>query len=81
MMVIVGSTEDEAKRKWQDLEEFRSPEAQTAYFSSLSGLDLGVYDPQTPLEDLVDHIPGIRGASTRSSMPGPPDPTPRCTTF
>jgi alkanesulfonate monooxygenase SsuD/methylene tetrahydromethanopterin reductase-like flavin-dependent oxidoreductase (luciferase family) len=62
MMVIVGSTEDEAKRKWQDLEEFRSPEAQTAYFSSLSGLDLGVYDPQTPLEDLVDHIPGIRGA-------------------
>ncbi|WP_245835911.1 NtaA/DmoA family FMN-dependent monooxygenase [Mycobacterium rhizamassiliense] len=62
MMVIVGSTDEEAKRKWSELEEFRSPEAQTAYFSSLSGLDLGLYDPETLLEDLVDHIPGIRGA-------------------
>jgi FMN-dependent oxidoreductase (nitrilotriacetate monooxygenase family) len=32
MMVIVGSTDEEAKRKWDELEEFRSPEAQTAYF-------------------------------------------------
>lgn len=62
LMVIVGSTDEEAKRKWGELEEYRSPEAQTAYFSSLSGLDLGLYDPATPLEDLVDHIPGIRGA-------------------
>jgi long-chain alkane monooxygenase len=62
MMVIVGSTDEEAHRKWRELEEFRSPEAQTAYFSSLSGLDLGLYDPATPLEDLVNHIPGIRGA-------------------
>jgi alkanesulfonate monooxygenase SsuD/methylene tetrahydromethanopterin reductase-like flavin-dependent oxidoreductase (luciferase family) len=62
MMVIVGSTEDEAKRKWQDLEEFRSPEAQTAYFSSLSGVDLGRYDASTPLADIIEEIPGIRGA-------------------
>ncbi|MBX7433126.1 LLM class flavin-dependent oxidoreductase [Mycobacterium sp. Y57] len=62
MMVIVGSTDEEAKRKWADLEEYRSVEAQTAYFSSLSGLDLGLYDPETPLEDLVEHLPGIRGA-------------------
>lgn len=62
MMVIVGSTDEEAKRKWAELEEYRSPEAQTAYFSSLSGLDLGLYDPDTLLEDLVDQIPGIRGA-------------------
>jgi long-chain alkane monooxygenase len=62
MMVIVGSTDEEAKRKWADLEEYRSTEAQTAYFSSLSGLDLGLYDPDTLLEDLVDEIPGIRGA-------------------
>jgi len=23
---------------------------------------LGRYDPETPLEDLLEHIPGIRGA-------------------
>jgi long-chain alkane monooxygenase len=62
MTVIVGSTDEEAKRKLADLEDYRSPEAQTAYFSSLSGLDLGLYDPDTPLEDLVEQIPGIRGA-------------------
>jgi long-chain alkane monooxygenase len=62
MMFIIGSTDDEAYRKWADLEEFRSQEAQTAYFSSLSGMDLGRYDPSTPLEDILDEIPGIRGA-------------------
>jgi len=39
MMFIIGSTDEEAYRKWGDLEEFRSQEAQTAYFSSLSGID------------------------------------------
>lgn len=62
MMFIVGSTDEEAVRKWGELEEFRSQEAQTAYFSSLSGMDLGRYDPSTPLEDILDEIPGIRGA-------------------
>lgn len=62
MMFVIGSTDEEAYRKWAELEEFRSQEAQTAYFSSLSGLDLGRYDPATPLEDILDEIPGIRGA-------------------
>lgn len=62
MMFIIGSTDEEAYRKWGELEEYRSQEAQTAYFSSLSGMDLGVYDQSTPLEDIVDEIPGIRGA-------------------
>jgi FMN-dependent oxidoreductase (nitrilotriacetate monooxygenase family) len=62
MMFIVGSTDEEADRKLGELEEFRSQEAQTAYFSSLSGMDLGRYDPSTPLEDILDEIPGIRGA-------------------
>src|SRR5271166_635542 len=61
-MFVVGSTDAEAHRKWQELEEYRSPEAQIAYFSSLSGTDLGRYNPSTPLEDLLEHIPGIRGA-------------------
>lgn len=62
MMFIVGSTDEEAYRKWADLEECRSQEAQTAYFSSLSGMDLGQFDPATALRDILDEIPGIRGA-------------------
>lgn len=62
LMFVVGSTDEEAFRKWGELEEWRSPEAQTAYFSSLSGMDLGRYDPATPLEDIIAEIPGIQGA-------------------
>jgi FMN-dependent oxidoreductase (nitrilotriacetate monooxygenase family) len=62
MMFVVGSTDEEAYRKWGELEQWRSPEAQTAYFSSLSGMDLGRFDPATPLEDILDEIPGIQGA-------------------
>lgn len=62
MMFVIGSTDEEAHRKWADLEEYRSQEAQTAYFSSLSGMDLGQFDPSTPLRDILDEIPGIRGA-------------------
>lgn len=62
MMFVIGSTDEEAYRKWGELEEWRSPEAQTAYFSSLSGMDLGRFDPGTPLEDILDEIPGIHGA-------------------
>lgn len=62
MMFVIGSTDEEAYRKWGGLEEWRNSEAQTAYFSSLSGMDLGRYDPSTPLEDILDEIPGIQGA-------------------
>lgn len=62
MMFVIGSTDEEAYRKWGELEEWRSPEAQTAYFSSLSGMDLGRFDPATPLENIIEEIPGIQGA-------------------
>ena len=62
LMFVVGSTDEEAYRRWQELEQYRSQEGQIAYFAGLSGTDLGRYDPQTPLEDLVDEIPGIQGA-------------------
>ncbi|RUP05013.1 MAG: LLM class flavin-dependent oxidoreductase [Mycobacterium sp.] len=62
LMFVVGSTDEEAYRTWQDLEQFRSQEGQIAYFAGLSGTDLGRYDPQTPLEGLVDELPGIQGA-------------------
>ncbi|MCV7368183.1 LLM class flavin-dependent oxidoreductase [Mycolicibacterium duvalii] len=62
LMFVVGSTDEEANRKWMELEEWRSQEAQTAYFASLSGMDLGQYDPTTPLVALIDEMPGIQGA-------------------
>jgi FMN-dependent oxidoreductase (nitrilotriacetate monooxygenase family) len=77
MMFIVGSTDEEAHRKWGELEEFRSQEAQTAYFSSLSGMDLGLHDSATPLEDILDEIPGIQGAflSVINAWPAGSKPT------
>ncbi|MDZ7882643.1 MAG: NtaA/DmoA family FMN-dependent monooxygenase [Mycobacterium sp.] len=77
MMFIIGSTDEEAYRKWAELEGFRSIEAQTAYFSSLSGIDLGTFDPATPLADIVDEIPGIRGAflSMINAWPAGQSPT------
>ncbi|WP_308162869.1 LLM class flavin-dependent oxidoreductase [Nocardia alni] len=53
LMFIVGATDEEAHRKWRDLEQWRDQDAQTAYFSSLSGLDLGLHDPATPLAELI----------------------------
>lgn len=45
-----------------EFEEWRCTEAQTLYFASLSGMDLGQYDPATPLVGLIDGMPGIRRA-------------------
>jgi long-chain alkane monooxygenase len=77
MQFIIGSTDEEAYRHWGELEEYRSPEAQTAYFASLSGMDLGRYDPATPLEDILDVMPGIRGAflSIINAWPASAKPT------
>ena len=77
LMFVVGSTDEEAYRKWQELEEYRSQEGQIAYFAGLSGTDLGRYDPKTPLEDLVDELPGIQGAfrSVINAWPAGAKPT------
>jgi FMN-dependent oxidoreductase (nitrilotriacetate monooxygenase family) len=74
---VVGSTDEEANRKWMELEEWRSEEAQAAYFAGLSGMDLGIYDPATPLEELIDNMPGIRGAflSVINAWPAGSKPT------
>lgn len=77
MMFVIGSTDEEAYRKWAELEEYRSPEAQTAYFSSLSGMDLGRFDPSAPLRDILDEIPGIRGAFLAMINAWPEGSTPR----
>ena len=65
LMFVVGSTDEEAYRKWQELEEYRSQEGQIAYFAGLSGTDLGRYDPRTPLEDRSTNPGHPRGIPVR----------------
>lgn len=49
--VIVGSTEDEAKRKYAEAQETRGSEASLAYMSALMGTDLSRMDVDTPVGD------------------------------
>lgn len=58
---VVGSTEAEARQKNEELDHYLSEEGQMAYFNSMSGIDLGQFDPATPLKDIVNEIPGIQG--------------------
>lgn len=69
---VVGSTEEEAAHKLKVWESWQSQEGQTAYWTGLTGLDMGQFDPQTPLEELVDKIPGIRGAFISAINAAPP---------
>ena len=48
----MASTEEEAKRKRAEFEEYRSPEFNLNYLSSMLGFDLAVVDPYTPISDL-----------------------------
>jgi long-chain alkane monooxygenase len=77
VMFVVGSTDEEAQRRWMELEQWRSAEAQAAYFASLSGMDLGQYDADTPLQDLLESMPGIQGAflSLINAWPAGSQPT------
>jgi FMN-dependent oxidoreductase (nitrilotriacetate monooxygenase family) len=69
---VIGSTQSEAARLLDEWEHWRSTEGQTAYWTGLTGLDLGQFDPETPLEDLVNDIPGIRGAFISAINAAPP---------
>ena len=64
LMFVVGSTDEEAFRKWQDLEQYRSQEGQIAYFAGLSGTDLGRYAPQNPTGG-----PGLRNPRHSGRFP------------
>jgi long-chain alkane monooxygenase len=78
---IIGSTDEEAARKAREWEEWRSDEGQYAYSTGITGMDLGQFDPQTPLEDLVEVIPGIRGAFISAINAAPPGVKPTIRDF
>lgn len=68
---IVGSTEEEAQRKEEEIEQYIDGEAMVANFAGSIGLDLATADPAEPLTDLLKRLPGIRGSiqSMITSMP------------
>ena len=68
---VVGSTEEEARRKEAELDEFIDSEAMVATFAGSIGLDLSTADPAEPLAELVKRLPGIRGSvqSLLDSLP------------
>jgi FMN-dependent oxidoreductase (nitrilotriacetate monooxygenase family) len=59
MSFVVGSTEDEAKRKARDLDELASLDGLLAHISRDLGIDLGLLDPDRPVEEL--EIEGVQG--------------------
>jgi hypothetical protein len=76
MSFVVGSTEDEAKRKARDLDELASLDGLLAHISRDLGIDLGLLDPDRPVEEL--EIEGVQGyiryfeeAPPQGDRPGP----------
>lgn len=56
---VVGGTEDEARRKARDLDEYLSTDGLLAHISRDLGIDLGRLDPQRPVDELA--IEGVQG--------------------
>ncbi|HEY0290954.1 MAG TPA: LLM class flavin-dependent oxidoreductase [Hansschlegelia sp.] len=56
---VIGSTEEEARRKARDLDEYRSTDGLLAHISRDLGVDLGLLGPEQPVDEL--DIPGVQG--------------------
>lgn len=56
---VIGSTEEEARRKSRELDEYVSPDGLLAHISRDLGIDLGLLDPDRPVEEL--QIEGVQG--------------------
>lgn len=57
---VVGSTEEEARRKEAELESYMNLEAEAIMRGAALGLDLTQFPPDTKLTELVDKAPGLR---------------------
>ncbi|CAO4184606.1 LLM class flavin-dependent oxidoreductase [Methylorubrum populi] len=56
---VVGSTEEEARRKARDLDAYRSTDGLLAHISRDLGIDLGLLPPDKPVDEL--DIQGVQG--------------------
>ncbi len=60
MSFVVGSTEDEARRLARDLDEDISIDGLAAHISRDLGVDLGLLEPDRPIDDLkIDGVQGL----------------------
>jgi FMN-dependent oxidoreductase (nitrilotriacetate monooxygenase family) len=59
---ITGSTDEEAKRKEAELEQYQDVTALQIIMNGSSGVDLSGTDPDAPAKDLIELVPGMRGA-------------------
>ncbi|MET4901171.1 NtaA/DmoA family FMN-dependent monooxygenase [Paenarthrobacter sp. CC6] len=59
---VVGSTEEEAQRKADELDEWADVTAQMAMSSASAGIDLTRFDPDEPLVNIIDQAQGLRGS-------------------
>lgn len=57
---VIGSTEEEARRKEAEIEALVSVDGQLAHMAGAAGLDLGHADHDEPLTDLAERVPGVR---------------------
>ncbi|SJN21393.1 Monooxygenase, DszA family [Microbacterium esteraromaticum] len=49
---IIGETEEDAQRLYQEVLDSQTPEVTVASYAWFTGLDLSAYDPATPMTDL-----------------------------
>lgn len=72
LSTVIGSTEDEAKRKQQYFRDNIDFEALQAFWSGGSGIDLSSVDPDTPLAELAqraqlgDHVRSVFRSAAQS---------------
>lgn len=70
LSTVIGSTEEEAKRKQQHLRDNISIEGLQGFYAGNTGIDLPSIDPETPLAelarrvDLGDHVRSVFRAAT-----------------
>ncbi|RJE84608.1 LLM class flavin-dependent oxidoreductase [Paracoccus onubensis] len=63
-MPVVGATEEEARAKYQELQDLMHPDVGTAYLSRSLGLDLSKFDPDGPIPD----VPMTEGGKSRQQL-------------
>lgn len=53
---IVGSTEEEARRKYAEVADAQNPDVTVASYAWFTGLDLSAYAPHTPMSELSTEL-------------------------
>ncbi|BBZ28157.1 monooxygenase [Mycolicibacterium madagascariense] len=76
MSFVVGSTEDEARRRAAELDEFLSVDGLIAHRSGGIGIDFGGLDHDTPIGDLAADVQGTRSTIESLIAAAPPGTNP-----